>query len=52
MFLKLGLEGKVDFEPSQEKPFLHPEDRHSFMWVELMLDLSDRYTLKCVKTTI
>lgn len=22
--LKLGLEGKVDFEPSQEKPFLHP----------------------------
>ena len=24
MFLKLGLDGKVDFEPSQEKPFLHP----------------------------
>ena len=52
MFLNLVWKAKLILSHLRKNLSYIREDRHSFMWVELMLDLSDRYTLKCVKTTI
>ena len=55
MFLKLGLEGKVDFEPSQEKPFLHP-GRQALIYVggtyagfigQVHPEVCENYDMKC-----
>ena len=55
MFLKLGLDGKVDFEPSQEKPFLHP-GRQALIYVggayagfigQVHPEVCENYDMKC-----
>ena len=55
MFLKLGLEGKVNFEPSQEKPFLHP-GRQALIYVggtyagfigQVHPEVCENYDMKC-----
>ena len=55
MFLKLGLDGKVDFEPSQEKPFLHP-GRQALVYVggtyagfigQVHPEVCENYDMKC-----
>ena len=55
MFLKLGLSGKVTFEPSQEKTFLHP-GRQALVYVngsyagylgQVHPEVCDNYDMKC-----
>ena len=55
MFLKLGLEGKVQYEPSQEKPFLHP-GRQALIYVggtyagflgQVHPEVCENYDMKC-----
>lgn len=55
MFLKLGLDSKVDFEPSQEKPFLHP-GRQALIYVggayagfigQVHPEVCENYDMKC-----
>ena len=55
LFLKLGLEGKVQYEPSQEKPFLHP-GRQALVYVggtyagflgQVHPEVCENYDMKC-----
>ena len=55
LFLKLGLDGKVSYEPSQEKPFLHP-GRQALVYVngnyagflgQVHPEVADNYGMKC-----
>ncbi len=55
LFLKLGLSGKVQYEPSQEKPFLHP-GRQALIYVcgvyagyigQVHPEVSENYDMKC-----
>ncbi|MDO4975869.1 MAG: phenylalanine--tRNA ligase subunit beta [Eubacteriales bacterium] len=55
LFLKLGLEGKVSYEPSQEKPFLHP-GRQALVYIngtyagflgQVHPEVAENYDMKC-----
>lgn len=55
LFLKLGLEGKVQYEPSREKPFLHP-GRQALIYVggicagflgQVHPEVCENYDMKC-----
>ena len=55
LFLKLGLGGKVQYEPSQEKPFLHP-GRQALVYVggtyagflgQVHPEVCENYDMKC-----